>query len=140
MTRPSALVLDGNQVKLRLQAERVATGSTVHVDWLRFTCLLRNAPTPSADDIFPRSSGPIVFSDDIFARERAEKMARILAELPDADFAASAQAKALAIKKPRLIRFIAICTGWPARLQIRAGCGAWPNWSMSLVPRLRAVI
>lgn len=38
----SALVLDGGEVKLRLQAERIATQSAVHVDWVRFTCLLRN--------------------------------------------------------------------------------------------------
>lgn len=38
----SALVLDGGEVKLRLQAERVASQSAVHVDWVRFTCILRN--------------------------------------------------------------------------------------------------
>jgi phage replication initiation protein len=38
----SALVLEGGEVKLRLQAERTASQSFVHVDWLRFTCLLRN--------------------------------------------------------------------------------------------------
>lgn len=38
----SALVLEGNEVKLRLQAERAASNSYVHVDWLRFTCFLRN--------------------------------------------------------------------------------------------------
>jgi phage replication initiation protein len=44
MTRVShsALVLDGGEVKLRLQAERTATKSPVHVDWVRFTCILRN--------------------------------------------------------------------------------------------------
>lgn len=38
----SALVLEGGEVKLRLQAERAASDSYVHVDWLRFTCFLRN--------------------------------------------------------------------------------------------------
>ena len=42
MTRPNPLVLDGGEVKLRIEAERLRTGSVVHVDWLRFTCLLRN--------------------------------------------------------------------------------------------------
>ena len=90
MTRPSALVLDGNEVKLRLQAERNVTGSAVHVDWLRFTMNLRYAPTPSIDDLFPQKS---VFADD--ERNRA-KLYKILRELPDSDFAASAQAKTLA--------------------------------------------
>ena len=39
------LVLDGNEVKLRLTAERTKTKQPVHVDWVRFTCNLRNAPT-----------------------------------------------------------------------------------------------
>jgi phage replication initiation protein len=38
----SPLVLDGSQVKLRLQAERTATGKAIHIDWLRFTVLIRN--------------------------------------------------------------------------------------------------
>lgn len=38
----SALVLEGGEVKLRLQAERAASDSYVHVDWVRFTCFLRN--------------------------------------------------------------------------------------------------
>lgn len=42
MTRCNALVLDGSEVKLRLQAERIAHKTPVHVDWVRFTCLLRN--------------------------------------------------------------------------------------------------
>ena len=46
MTRPamSTLVLDGSEIKARLLAERTASKSVVHVDWVRFTCLLRNAP------------------------------------------------------------------------------------------------
>jgi len=42
MSNSNDLVLDGNEVKLRLQAERFESGSAVHVDWLRFTCLVRN--------------------------------------------------------------------------------------------------
>ncbi|MBI2750974.1 MAG: replication initiation factor domain-containing protein [Burkholderiales bacterium] len=57
MTRisPSALVLDGGEVKLRLQAERVATQSAVHVDWVRFTCFLRNVIPSfiSSGDLYP---------------------------------------------------------------------------------------
>ncbi len=42
MTKPNDLVLDGGEVKLRLMAQRIATKTPVHVDWVRFTCLLRN--------------------------------------------------------------------------------------------------
>jgi len=38
----SALVLDGGEVKLRLQAERTESKTPVHVDWVRFTCFRRN--------------------------------------------------------------------------------------------------
>lgn len=38
----SPLVLDGNEVKLRLLAERSESKTPVHIDWVRFTCLLRN--------------------------------------------------------------------------------------------------
>jgi phage replication initiation protein len=54
----STLVLDGSEIKARLLAERTASNSVVHVDWVRFTCLLRNAPAPSIDDLFPAPSGP----------------------------------------------------------------------------------
>lgn len=100
MTRPatSTLVLDGSEVKARLLAERSASNSVVHVDWVRFTCLLRNAPAPSIEDLFPvapPSGGAWAFNawDD-----RMLQLRQILATLPDADFAASAQAKDLAVE------------------------------------------
>lgn len=94
MTRPSKndLVLDGNEVKLRLKAERANTQQAVHVDWVRFTCNLRSAPIPSVDDLFPRKNG-VRWADEIGNMER---LARVLRDLPDNDFAASAQAKTLA--------------------------------------------
>jgi phage replication initiation protein len=49
----SALVVDGEHVKMRLMAERQATQTPVHVDWVRFTCFRRNSPTPSAAVLFP---------------------------------------------------------------------------------------
>lgn len=54
MTRPnqSALVLDGDTIKARLQASRSQSSGLVHVDWLRFTCTLRNAPI-DLDKLFP---------------------------------------------------------------------------------------
>lgn len=61
MTRPasSALVLDGEDIKARLMAERTATKCPVHVDWLRFTVYTRNI-LPSEDVLFP---APLQASD-----------------------------------------------------------------------------
>lgn len=101
MTRPAkssaALVLDGSEVKARLLAERIASKSVVHVDWVRFTCLLRNAPAPALDDLFPPPAAG--FAPSIWdADYRACELRKVLLSLPDADFAASAQAKDLAVE------------------------------------------
>ena len=95
MTRPakSTLVLDGNEIKVRLQAERIASESVVHIDWLRFTVQLRNAPAPAVEDLFPKKSTNIWDQSS-----RMAEMLRVLASMPDADFAASAQAKDLAVQ------------------------------------------
>ena len=92
MTRPSrsALVLDGNDVKVRLQAERTASKSPVHIDWVRFTCYLRNAPVPTLEQLFPKTSSvwdPVT---------RMEAMQKVLATIPDPEFSASTQALNLA--------------------------------------------
>lgn len=93
MTTPkkSALVLDGSEIKFRLQAERVASKTPVHVDWVRFTTLLRNNPTPSVDLLFPPAA--VSVWDDNY---RQHEIARLLAELPDESFGAAAQARDLA--------------------------------------------
>lgn len=101
MTRPSksSLVLDGAEIKARLLAERSASNSSVHVDWVRFTCLLRNAPAPAIDDLFPIAPPPGggSWAYNVWDN-RAEELRKILISLPDADFAASAQAKDLAVE------------------------------------------
>lgn len=91
MTRPAtnALVLDGQEIKLRLLAERIQTRTPVHVDWLRFTVLRRNSEAPSADLLF----GPEPFN---VWESTAHRVHRLLAELPDADHWAGAQAMELA--------------------------------------------
>lgn len=96
MTRAkqSDLVLDGNVVKLRLQAERQFSGQLVHVDWVRFTAQLRNAPIPDADDLFPLPKGG--GAGEVAMRDRLELLTKILRNLPDGEFAASVQAKSLA--------------------------------------------
>lgn len=92
MTRPtlSPLVLDGDQVKLRLMAERTEAKTPVHVDWVRFTTLLRNAPLVSADLLFPKT-------DNIWdPANRQADLAKVLGDIPDPDFSASVQAYDLA--------------------------------------------
>lgn len=93
MTRPSALVLDGAEVKLRLEAERALTKTPVHVDWLRFTVIRRNAPFVPADFLLPRATSamPLCFED--FAERKLDQLLR---EIPDAEFDAAAQALDLA--------------------------------------------
>lgn len=90
MTRPSKnpLVLDGNEIKVRLEAERIASGSVVHIDWLRFTCQLRSTPTPSADVLFPKPNTDSVFDPDY----RAMELRRVLSTIPDEDFSPATQA------------------------------------------------
>lgn len=120
MTRPNPLVLDGAEVKLRLEAHRAVTRSPVHVDWLRFTVQLRNAPIPLADDLFPlppREAMPVGRDldswyeenikdgkycprnlNDQHWEEKRQALQKLLATLPDADFAAGTQAKDLALR------------------------------------------
>lgn len=95
MTRPSknALVLDGEDIKARLLAERVESRSVVHVDWVRFTTYLRNADTPAVDLLFP-TADVSVWDDDY----RKAQLNRVLASLPDGDFSPAAQAYELAGK------------------------------------------
>nr|WP_315465915.1 replication initiation factor domain-containing protein [uncultured Rhodoferax sp.] len=66
MSNQSPLVLDGNEVKLRLEAERVQTGNYIHVDWLRFTVLRRNVvPTFANSPTFSpvNGAGPVVWDE-----------------------------------------------------------------------------
>lgn len=94
MTRPSksALVLDGSEVKYRLEAERLASKTPVHVDWLRFTVLRRNAPVVPLKYLFPISANASIWDTDY----REAELERVLRETPDCDFDASAQALDLA--------------------------------------------
>ncbi len=96
MTIPSPLVLEGNEVKLRIQEERAHTGSCVHIDWLRFTFNLRHAPVPSVENLFPppqKDEFDIRSELQLTADEhRRQSLCRLLRHLPDADFAASTQA------------------------------------------------
>lgn len=112
MTRPSqsvlqkhsktcSLVLDGNQVKARLIAERIETNSHVHVDWVRFTCFLRNAPIPGVETLFPQPYKEQEFEllSEWEREQRGIRLARLrklLDKLPHHEFTPSAQAMELA--------------------------------------------
>lgn len=100
MTRPkvSALVLDGNEVKVRLMAERERTGSPVHVDWVRFTTTLRHAPAPDVEILFPSGK-----AHDGASYERWQEVRRVLAALPDCEHDAAAQARQLAVEVAELL-------------------------------------
>lgn len=87
----SLLVLDGSEVKLRLLAERQETNSVVHIDWVRFTAQLRNAPAPAVDTLFPVKVSHIN-GEQIWINSRVDP----LREFEDCDFAASSQAYELA--------------------------------------------
>lgn len=90
MTRANPLVMDGSEVKLRLIAERTSHKTPVHVDWVRFTTQLRNAPAPSVDLLFPNTVS--VWDNDY----RKALMQKTLRDIPDADWLPSAQALDLA--------------------------------------------
>jgi len=92
------LVLDGGEVKLRLEAERQESGELVHVDWLRFTTFLRNAPLAAAEALFPLPMDQWDETD-----YRLQQFRAALREVPDPDFAASSQALELAQHVARLL-------------------------------------
>ncbi|MCX7258702.1 MAG: replication initiation factor domain-containing protein [Polaromonas sp.] len=63
----NCLVLDGGEVKFRLQAERLAAKTPVHVDWIRFTTLCRNQPVISFD---PAASVARTLAERMFRTEQ----------------------------------------------------------------------
>lgn len=85
----TALVLDGNVVKVRLMAERQALKSMVHVDWLRFTVRLRNAPPFLTDK---RAESTSIWDEGY----RLNKLLTIINDLPDHERDACGQAADLA--------------------------------------------
>lgn len=92
MTRRNPLVLCGEEIKLRLEAERAAYSTPVHIDWLRFTVQRRLSEFPSVDTLFPRQVDISMWDEN--ARKR--QFDKLLSELPGGEFEASAQAMELA--------------------------------------------
>lgn len=77
--RKSDLVLDGREVAFRLKAERQHSKGLVHVDWVRFTVRVKAQAYRAA-----------------WCTELPERLEKLLSELPDAEWAVSVQAQALA--------------------------------------------
>lgn len=93
MTRPnqSALVLDGNEIKVRLQAQRRTSNTLVHVDWLRFTVQARNSSSLAAlTPVFNRTNS--IWDPEY----RQWLFTKVLSELPDCESDRAAQALYLA--------------------------------------------
>ena len=93
---------------MRLMAERTATQTPVHIDWVRFTTLLRNQPSISADRLFPAPAS-VAYVDAMYPvtsnpfrdcpivwQAEHRRVQTMLDSLPDADFSPAAQALALA--------------------------------------------
>ncbi|TXH90778.1 MAG: replication initiation factor domain-containing protein [Rhodoferax sp.] len=113
MTFKNPLVLDGNEVKLRLQAERHNQSGLVHVDWLRFTCPLRCMDMPRADHLFPNFNKrdafgiplPIYASGDTCLPEklRIGRLLQLFKDATDEEFLPTVQAYELAEKVAKVL-------------------------------------
>jgi len=73
MAKTNPVVVDGNQVKLRLQAARTAHETHIHVDWVRFTCLLRSV-TPD----FLTRRGPVLPSAETLGMRSIRSVTRMI--------------------------------------------------------------
>lgn len=114
MTKKNALVLEGQQIKVRLMAEHAERGSFVHVDWLRVTFQLRKCPAPSVEVLFPKhiqDPTDIYFGsnqradlekvvhphlneltqDELFAADRSYELGKQVAAILGQDFAIESQ-------------------------------------------------
>ncbi|WP_296511237.1 replication initiation factor domain-containing protein [Rhodoferax sp.] len=73
MANLNPVVIDGDQIKLRLQAERTAHKTPVHVDWVRFTALLRSV-TPD----FLTRKGPVLPSAETLGVRSIQSVNRFI--------------------------------------------------------------
>lgn len=104
-----ALVLEGREIKLRLQADQAKNTEAVHIDWLRFTVQRKNAPIPDLSNVFADASWGADYesvsrgwdSEHVQLRDKQRLTVRnriclLLRDLPDSDYAPSTQAYDLA--------------------------------------------
>lgn len=108
--RQNDLVLVNNQeIKVRLHAAKVEEWSYIHIDWLRFTVNRRHAPVPTYELLFPdrvKAFDYIAAKDGWNDQQRADAETDIqarrkqivewLKDIPDPDHLASSQAFTLA--------------------------------------------
>lgn len=73
MSKSNPLVIEGNTVKLRLEAERTAHQTPIHIDWVRFTCLLRSV----APDFLSRR-GPVLPTKELLLERSVTRVGRIV--------------------------------------------------------------
>lgn len=108
-TRRNDLVLVGREIKARLHVANQHYGAHIHVDWLSFTVQRRHAPVPSVELLFPEPDTGIDYqaardgwteSERVNAHalvlNRRQRIVRLLRDMPDPDYDASAQAFTLA--------------------------------------------
>lgn len=140
MTRPNALVLDGAEIKIKLEAERLKTGVPVHIDWFRFTVPLRSSPFPSEEVLFPTAKDWAIEHADMptyvdkSGKLRVHsapsgsltRMLRALRDVPDADFVPAAQAQELAHDVAEILG-----DGFQVSIELRKGHDFYKNrWSI----------
>lgn len=77
MTQKNILVLDGNQIKARLQFNAAKRSSFVHVDWLRMTFNMRFLPVPRVDFLFPQVARDNV-QDCYFGKQGYEELQNVM--------------------------------------------------------------
>lgn len=105
----SPVVLEGNELKLRLQAAQAQVKGYVHIDWLRFTVYRRYAPVPSEELLFPKPLQQsltyktsdyqrLMCPEDHAEKVHATRMAQLLSEFTESDYMAGAQAYELGLE------------------------------------------
>lgn len=103
------LLLEGREIKARLHVDHQRYGAHIHIDWLRFTVNRRFAPVPSVELLFPEPDTGIDYlaakdgwsetertNAHAIVHGRRQRIVRLLRDMPDPDYAASAQAFTLA--------------------------------------------
>lgn len=94
----SALEVDGDAVKFRLQAERQFSKTPVHVDWVRFTVLRRNCVALDVDTLFPLPKNEVLELSQVEMELAITAKRMPLDDLQgEDDFAASHEAMELAL-------------------------------------------
>ena len=96
MSKQSTLVLVGNEIKVRLQAERAESSGAVHVDWLRFTVRLRNIHDIEAAEIHAGRAHLDPYRNIWDNDFRTDLLRSILVDLPDCDKTQATYAQSIA--------------------------------------------